>query len=307
MILSIYKKAFAVLMKRPIRLWGVSLLCMVLAALAGIGFAGIPAIAFIIAVALEASMAMIYLNSYRTGLAPKTEYLFSTFHKDRFLRVVGGMAWMYLWVFLWSLIPIVGIVFGVVRAYEYRFTPYILMTREDVKPTEAIRISKKETMGYKGKMFGADIFATLAYLLVTLVLSAFGAIPYIGVLFVIVNVLLGIAWGLLSPLFFGIVAAAFYVEIHSHPAQSGAPAPAAPVTPAPVLDAPAAEPGAAPAPAVEPGPAAGPAPEARVEPETPAAPEAEAPSVPPQPAFCTNCGASVQPGEKFCTRCGHKL
>ena len=96
MILSIYKKAFAVLMKRPIRLWGVSLLCMVLAALAGIGFAGIPAIAFIIAVALEASMAMIYLNSYRTGLAPKTEYLFSTFHKDRFLRVVGGMAWIYL-------------------------------------------------------------------------------------------------------------------------------------------------------------------------------------------------------------------
>lgn len=299
MILDIYKKAFSVLMKRPVRLWGVSLLCTVLAGLAGLGFAGIPAIAFIIAIALEASMAMIYLNSYRTGLAPKTAYLFSAFSKERFGRVVGGMAWMYLWVFLWSLIPIVGIVFGIIRAYEYRFTPYILMTRPDVKATEAIQISKQETMGYKGKMFGAEILASLAYVLVTLILSLFGAIPYIGVLFVIINVLLCIIWVLLSPLFFGIVAAAFYVEAHNAPAPSAAPAPA---------PAPAPTPAPAPAPAPEPAPA--PAPEA----EAPnAAPEAEtpvtesAPSAPPHPSFCTSCGAPVQADEKFCTRCGHKL
>ena len=66
--------------------------------------------------------------------------------------------------FLWSLIPVVGIVFGVIRAYEYRFTPYILMTRDDVKPTEAIKVSKAETMGYKGKMFGADMLATGAWI-----------------------------------------------------------------------------------------------------------------------------------------------
>ena len=37
-------------------------------------------------------------------------------------RVLCGMGWMMLWIFLWSLIPIVGIVFGIIRTYEYRPT-----------------------------------------------------------------------------------------------------------------------------------------------------------------------------------------
>ena len=56
---------------------------------------------------------MIFLHTYQTGEEPHTADLFQTFRKDRFLRVVGGMAWMSLWIFLWSLIPVVGIVFGV--------------------------------------------------------------------------------------------------------------------------------------------------------------------------------------------------
>ena len=44
MINQIYKKSFSVLMRRPFRLWGVSLLGALLAYLAGIGFAGILAV-----------------------------------------------------------------------------------------------------------------------------------------------------------------------------------------------------------------------------------------------------------------------
>ena len=149
MVSSIYKKTFSVLMKRPFRLWGISLLAEFLCLVAYAGFIGVPAAAFCAALLLSASMSMIFLNSYRTGLEPKTTYLFASFKKDRILRVLGGMAWMQLWIFLWSLIPIVGIVFGIIRMYEYRFVPYILMTRDDVKPTDAIKISKQETMGYK--------------------------------------------------------------------------------------------------------------------------------------------------------------
>ena len=164
MVSSIYKKTFSVLMKRPFRLWGISLLAEFLCLVAYAGFIGVPAAAFCAALLLSASMSMIFLNSYRTGLEPKTTYLFASFKKDRILRVLGGMAWMQLWIFLWSLIPIVGIVFGIIRMYEYRFVPYILMTRDDVKPTDAIKISKQETMGYKGKMFGADILLGAVYL-----------------------------------------------------------------------------------------------------------------------------------------------
>lgn len=300
MVTSIYKKAFAVLRQKPVTLWGISLLCGLLELLAFIGFGAVPVGAFIVAWALEAGMAMIYLNSYRTGLKPKSTYLFAAFKKDRFWRVVGGLAWMELWIFLWALIPIVGIVFAVIRAYEYRFTPYILMTRDDVKATDAIKLSKQETMGYKGKMFWADMLIVLLYLAAALVLLILSLIPFIGVLFRVVNTLLSIAFSLFAPLFLGIVQAAFYVETKSAPAAPAQPtpptipAPVAPTAPAapeaPVTEAPAEE---APAPAEEaPAPAE----------EAPAAP-APAPETP-RARFCPTCGHELAPADRFCQSCG---
>ncbi len=319
MVTSIYKKAFAVLKQKPVTLWGISLLCGLLELLAFIGFGAVPVGAFIVVWALEAGMAMIYLNSYRTGLKPKSTYLFAAFKKDRFWRVVGGLAWMELWIFLWALIPIVGIVFAVIRAYEYRFTPYILMTRDDVKATDAIKLSKQETMGYKGKMFWADMLIVLLYLAAALVLLILSLIPFIGVLFRVVNTLLSIAFSLFAPLFLGIVQAAFYVETKSAPAAPAQPtpptipAPVAPVAPtaptapeAPVTEAPAEE---APAP-VEEAPA--PVEEAPAEAPTETAPAEtpaeEAPAeVAPEAArarFCPTCGHEFAPADRFCQSCG---
>ncbi len=303
MISNLYQKTFSVLMKRPFKLWGITLLSGVLLMAVHVGFIGIPAVGFCAALLLEASMSMIYLNSYRTGLEPKTAYLFAAFRKDRIWRVLGGMAWMYLWIFLWSLIPIVGIVFGVIRAYEYAFVPYILMTRDDVRPTEAIKVSKAETMGYKGKMFGADILLGAVYLGAFLVFTLLGEIPYLGVLFRILWVLIAIAYGLLAPLFSGIMQAAFYVEIQNRRAAGQQPsAPAQPVPP--VIPAPASEPETQPAPQGEPVVTAQ-EPEVPVQPE----PEQEAPEQP-QPAEprCPHCGAAVKtPGAVFCTSCGRRL
>lgn len=303
MVSSIYKKTFSVLMKRPFRLWGISLLAEFLCLVAYAGFIGVPAAAFCAALLLSASMSMIFLNSYRTGLEPKTTYLFASFKKDRILRVLGGMAWMQLWIFLWSLIPIVGIVFGIIRMYEYRFVPYILMTRDDVKPTDAIKISKQETMGYKGKMFGADILLGAVYLGAFLVFTLLGKIPYLGVLFRILWVLISIAYGLLAPLFSGIMQAAFYVEIQNR--RAAGPQPSAPAQPVPpVIPAPASEPETQSAPQGEPVVTA-------QEPEAPARPEPEQ-EAPEQPQSteprCPHCGALVKmQGAVFCTACGRRL
>lgn len=309
MVTSIYKKAFAVLRQKPVTLWGISLLCGLLELLAFIGFGAVPVGAFIVAWALEAGMAMIYLNSYRTGLKPKSTYLFAAFKKDRFWRVVGGLAWMELWIFLWALIPIVGIVFAVIRAYEYRFTPYILMTRDDVKATDAIKLSKQETMGYKGKMFWADMLIVLLYLAAALVLLIFSLIPFIGVLFRVVNTLLSIAFSLFAPLFLGIVQAAFYVETKSAPAAPAQPtpptipapvAPTAPTAPeAPVTEAPAEE---APAPAEE-APAEAPTETAPAETPAEEAPAEVAPEAA-RARFCPTCGHEFAPADRFCQSCG---
>ena len=303
MVSSIYKKTFSVLMKRPFRLWGISLLAEFLCLVAYAGFIGVPAAAFCAALLLSASMSMIFLNSYRTGLEPKTTYLFASFKKDRILRVLGGMAWMYLWIFLWFLIPVVGFVFAAIRAYEYRFVPYILMTRDDVRPTEAIKVSKAETMGYKGKMFGADILLGAVYLGAFLVFALLGEIPYLGVLFRILWVLIAIAYGLLAPLFSGIMQAAFYVEIQNR--RAAGPQPSAPAQPVPpVIPAPASEPETQSAPQGEPVVTA-------QEPEAPARPEPEQ-EAPEQPQSteprCPHCGAPVKmPGAAFCTACGRRL
>ena len=301
MISNLYQKTFSVLMKRPLRLWGITLLSSVLLVVVHIGFIGIPAVGFCALLLLEASMSMIYLNSYRTGLEPKTSYLLAAFRKDRIWRVLGGMAWMQLWIFLWSLIPIVGIVFGVIRAYEYAFVPYILMTREDVKPTEAIKISKQETMGYKGKLFGADLLLEGVYFVVILLLSLLSKIPYVGIVFTILRIVLTVVFGVLAPLFLGILHAAFYVEIQNRRAAEQQPsAPAQPVPP--VIPAPASEPETQPAPQGEPV-VTSPEPEAPVQPEQ-TEPEQPQPTEP----RCPHCGAAVKtPGAVFCTSCGRRL
>lgn len=304
MISNLYQKTFSVLMKRPFKLWGITLLSGVLLMAVHVGFIGIPAVGFCAALLLEASMSMIYLNSYRTGLEPKTSYLLAAFRKDRIWRVLGGMAWMYLWIFLWFLIPVVGFVFAAIRAYEYRFVPYILMTRDDVRPTEAIKISKQETMGYKGKLFGADLLLEGVYFVVILLLSLLSMIPYVGIVFTILRIVLTVVFGVLAPLFLGILHAAFYVEIQNRRAAA-AQRPSAPAQPVPpVIPAPASEPETQPAPQGEPVVTA-------QEPEAPAQPEPEQ-EAPEQPQSteprCPHCGAPVKmPGAAFCTACGRRL
>ena len=318
MVSSIYKKTFSVLMKRPFRLWGISLLAEFLCLVAYAGFIGVPAAAFCAALLLSASMSMIFLNSYRTGLEPKTSYLFASFKKDRILRVLGGMAWMQLWIFLWSLIPIVGIVFGIIRMYEYRFVPYILMTREDVKPTEAIKISKQETMGYKGKMFGADLLLTAVCFGIFLIFTLLRQIPYLGSLFRILWILFAVAFDLLAPLFSGIMQAAFYVEIQNRRA-AGPQQPASPVPPVqpvrPEWPAPPTQPEHPAQPpfssaVTQPAPQGTPvvfSSEAKI-----SAQPKQAPETPDQPQpsekRCPHCGAPVKmPGAAFCTACGRRL
>ena len=310
MIRYIYQKSLGVLLKKPFRLWGISLLSVLLIGVASAGFVGVPAAAWTIKWAFSASMAMIFLNSYRTGLEPKTEYLFSAFKKEKFLHVVGGMAWSALWIFLWCLIPIVGPIFGIVRAYEYRFVPYILMTRDDVKATDATKISKQETKGYKAKMFWADVLIVFAVALVNMVLGLFAKIPFVGVLFMIVLVIFVIACAALGKLFYGIMHAAFYVEIkNALAADTYAQTADAPVFDDVLFAEPVAEQPAAEDIPVEDVPAEDipvedwPAEEQPVEEALPAEDAAQ----PSGTVTCPICGAEVVADAKFCDHCGHKM
>ena len=218
MISTVYKNAFAALMRKPVKLWGISLLFTVLApvltALCGVA---IPGLGLAVTLLLSTSMLMVYLHGYR-GEDVQVLQLFDCF-KDfaTIKRVVLGLAWMYLWVFLWSLIPIVGPIFALIRMYEYRLTPYILVTEPDVSLTQAIKVSAQRTNGYKLQMFGADLLLGAglwaAMLVIGLIMGIFAMIPVLGALVVLALTFGVLVVFLLLPLFVGLMQTAFYEEI----------------------------------------------------------------------------------------------
>ena len=213
LIKTIYLRAGKVLAKKPVVLWGVSLLEGVLSTVFGILFGIIPGVSLCIGLLLSTSMTMIFLNGYR-GKEVKAADLFICF-KDwaTVKRVLCGLGWMYLWVFLWALIPFVGWIFAIIRIYRYRLTPYILVYEPDVAITDAIKVSAERTKGFKGKMFGAEVLVYVAYGVVMLVLGILALIPYLGILFSLVSWIVGIVFALFSGLYIGLIQAAFYEEI----------------------------------------------------------------------------------------------
>lgn len=210
----IYTKAFKALMEKPIRLWGISLLGSLLICVGSLlaGYA-IPALAIAVGTLFTVSLAAIFLKGYHREQVYCHE-LFDTF-KDwgTIKRVLTGMGWSYLWIFLWALIPIVGPVFAVIRSYEHGLIPYILVKKPELNAIRARELSIEKTKGHKWQMFLADLLVGAAIAVVFAVLGGLSAIKYVGIFFAIVLVLLYLCVIVLLPLFTGLVHAAFYEEL----------------------------------------------------------------------------------------------
>ena len=271
MVSWICRNVRSVLQTKPWRLWGISLLAGLLTWLGVIGFVGVPAVAFCLDLALTGSLALLFLEAYR-GNAVESRDLFTPFRREQLPHLVGGMAWMSLWVFLWFLIPVAGLVLGPMKLYAYRFTPYILLTRPDVKATEAIQVSARETQGYRGKMFLVDLLIYGALILAALLLTGLAQIPWMGPLFYTLLVVVVLLAVFLIPLFTGLIRAGFYDEVEHCLEDPSYSTRFAPPTP----------------PAYTP-PAAG--------------------QQPPQPGtqYCPICGQPAPKAARFCNNCGTKL
>ena len=210
MVGYILKRSLAVLAKKPVMLWGVSLLGFFIGVLIMATGFYVPIITIPIILTLSAGMFALYLDGYN-GKPISSKQLFKGFSKENLFRVTGGMCWYYLWSIIWSFVPVVGII----KSYSYRFTPYILITRPDISAMDALKISMMETKGYKLMMFLTDLIIVAAVTVALVVLSMLSLIPHAGIAFAIIAILLYIALWLFLPLFSGIVNAAFYQEVKS--------------------------------------------------------------------------------------------
>ena len=67
-----------------------------------------------------------------------------------FIHIVGGIWWMYLFSFLWSLLFVIP---GVIKGISYSMTPFILIDRPDVGARDALKLSMEMTRGHKWEIF----------------------------------------------------------------------------------------------------------------------------------------------------------
>ena len=189
-----------ILKRIPVKLWGLSLLNGLLVSLLPALSVNLLLVTLPVSAALEAGMILIYYMTYSTGDVPDAKPMFAAF-KDfgTFKHVAGGMCWMYLWIFIWGLIPVAGVVLAVYKAIQYAFTPYILLEEPDVGALDALKKSKEDTKGLKLGIFAGRTLPAVGALVRVL------TIP-----FAIITVLLTIIFSLFAPLFFGLVEAGFY-------------------------------------------------------------------------------------------------
>ena len=205
------------LMKKPVQLWGLSLLGVILQSLSNVLCAVPPILGMGVSSTLSAGMENVFLDAYHQKEI-NSKQIFSGFSSGKsFLRIAGGMLWRTLWLFLWALfalIPIVGWVIApimlVIKGISYSFTPYLLLRKKDISPLDALKRSMEMTKGYRGKIFLTYLICYAALLVIGLLLFLIAQIPVIG--FIIAGIV-GVVISVLCPLFFGVLRAAMFTEV----------------------------------------------------------------------------------------------
>ncbi len=207
---EVFGKALEVLRKKPIMLWGLSLLSVIITAIGFVVGGVILPVGIVVSYLISFGMAKIYLDGLE-GKEVNSDQMFVGFNKS-FLHIAGGMAWRDLWLVIWSCVPFIGPIIALVKGYAYAFVPYLMATNPEMKATEVLRVSKKMTEGMKGQMFLADIVVAVAVVLIPIVLALLSRIPVIGFLFTLALVVFVVLCVIFLPIFQGLYKAAFYAK-----------------------------------------------------------------------------------------------
>lgn len=120
----------------------------------------------------------------------------------------GGVSLIFI-VLLLSVVAVGGMVVYIVKTYEYRFVPYILMSEPEISAMQALKESKKRTKGLKGKMFRTELVVMIGAWLISVIVGLLSRIPVIGWLISLVWTVVYVAC---MPLVMGLIRAAFYEE-----------------------------------------------------------------------------------------------
>jgi len=131
--------------------WGLAVGAFVVYQLVGFAAGMVPYVGGIAQLIISGPMllglALLFLCISRRREA-RFGQLFDGFHN--FGTALGANLLMALFVFLWMLLLIIP---GIIAAYSYAMTFYIIADDPNIGPLEAIRLSKQKMRGKKGKLF----------------------------------------------------------------------------------------------------------------------------------------------------------
>jgi len=129
--------------------YGVSVLAFLLVGLLAYASAYLVVGSIFVAIPLSLGLMCFCLVIYQGGKANIAD-LFNTGFCINYLRKIGGMLWMGLFTWLWSLLFVIP---GIIKAFSYAMTPYILAAYPDVKAKDALKLSMRIMNGHKAELF----------------------------------------------------------------------------------------------------------------------------------------------------------
>lgn len=139
---------------------------------------GLSLIAILVLLPISAG----YYNSFRvlleTGDNRITNNTFSLAFGN-WMHVMAGMLVMYIYIVLWSMLFLIP---GIIKAYSYAMTPYILVEHPELSVNQAIDLSRKLMKGRKFDLFYLQLsFIGWALLsILTLGIGMLWLMPYMG-------------------------------------------------------------------------------------------------------------------------------
>lgn len=112
---------------------------------------GTSALTLLVEIFLLIPMEVGFINAFRKLLVKlDTNIIGNTFDFSNYWRKIGGVIWMQLLTFFWSLLFIIP---GIVKAFSYAMTPFILDEYPELTPVEAIHRSRMMMRGHKFDLF----------------------------------------------------------------------------------------------------------------------------------------------------------
>ena len=134
--------------------WLYPVLCTLLYAAVASMASSIPVAGLLVSAPLGFGLSVAYLQ-YVRGEAEEDNLVtrpFAVF--NHYGRWLGASLLVALFVFLWSLLLVIP---GIVKAYSYAMTPYILHDNPEMGVSDSLQRSQQMMKGYKTKLFLLDL------------------------------------------------------------------------------------------------------------------------------------------------------